>query len=153
MTPTRKELSQASQTFCNAFAEKKNLAAILSLFSTTHEVSVVEHGLPILAPFLGRSFIGISGAQQYFRLISSLLSYDSISFSDYVVDPESMKVSVKGKGTFTWLSTKQSWDEIFIYTLDFDDELKVVQYQIWADSGAAYLAWHGELSHAKSCDI
>jgi hypothetical protein len=149
MAPSREKLGQSAHSFCDAFAEKKKLDAILSLFSTTHEVSVIEHGLSILAPFLGRPFIGISGVRQYFELIGSLLSYKDISFSQYVVDPESMKVSVKGKGTFTWLSTKQSWDETFTYTLDFDEELKVTQYQIWADSGAAYLASNGKLGNVK----
>ncbi|KAF8974418.1 hypothetical protein BDZ97DRAFT_21640 [Flammula alnicola] len=150
MAPSREELSQAAQTFCDAFAEKNDLETILSYFSTTHEVSAIEYGHPILAPFLGRPFVGISGVQQYFELIASLLSYKDITFSQYVIDPVAMKVSVKGKGTFTWLSTGQSWDETFTYTLDFDDELKVIQYQVWADSGAAYLARNGKLSEVNA---
>jgi hypothetical protein len=131
--------------FCDAFFQK-DTDTILSYFSTTHEVSAIEYGIPILAPFLGKTFVGISEIQRYFDLIGSLLSYKDVEFSEFVVDPEDMKVSVKGKGTFTWLSTEQSWDETFTYTLDFDDELKVVRYQVWADSGAAYLARTGGLS-------
>ncbi|KAJ3514879.1 hypothetical protein NLJ89_g2100 [Agrocybe chaxingu] len=145
MAPPRERLLQSAEEFCGSFAKKKDIDSILSLFSTTHEVSAIEHGLPALAPFLGKEFTGISEVQKYFELIGSLLSYDSIDFSEYVVDPIALKVAVKGRGCFTWLATGQSWNEIFTYTLDFDDELKVVRYQIWADSGAAYLGRVGKL--------
>jgi len=145
MPLSRAHLLKSAQIFCDAFSQKKDTDTILSHFSTTHEVSAIEYGTPILAPFLGRPFLGISEVKRYFELIGSLLSYKDVEFSEYVVDLEAMKVCVKGKGTFTWLSTGQSWDEVFTYTLDFDDELKLVQYQVWADSGAAYLARIGEL--------
>ncbi|PPR03840.1 hypothetical protein CVT26_000839 [Gymnopilus dilepis] len=144
MPKSREQLLNSAHNFCDAFAEKKSIDEILALFSVTHEVSAIEYGAQSLAPFLGRLFIGTSEVKRYFELIGSLLSYKNITFSEYVVDSESLKVSVKGKGTFTWLSTKQSWDETFTYTLDFDDELKVVQYQVWADSGSAYLARLGK---------
>lgn len=145
MALSRAHLLESAQRFCDAFSQKKDADTILSYFSTTHEVSAIEYGTPFLAPFLGKPFIGISEVKRYFELIGSLLSYKDVEFSGYVVDEEAMKVSVKGKGIFTWLSTDQSWDEVFTYTLDFDHELKVVQYQVWADSGAAYLARIGEL--------
>lgn len=59
------------------------------------------------------------------------------------------KVSVKGRARFTWIETKQSWDETFTYALDFDPELKVTDYQLWADSGAAYLARLGKLDDLR----
>jgi hypothetical protein len=58
-------------------------------------------------------------------------------------------VSVKGRAKFTWIKTRQSWDETFTYTLDFDDEAKVTDYQVWADSGAAYLARLGQLDGSR----
>ncbi|KJA30133.1 hypothetical protein HYPSUDRAFT_210925 [Hypholoma sublateritium FD-334 SS-4] len=143
--PSRDKLLRSAQTFCDAFSEKQDVQTLLSYFSATHEVSAIEYGLPVLAAFLGKPFKGKSGIRQYFELIGSLLSYNNMSFSEYLVDSETMKVSVKGAATFTWLSTGQSWDEIFTYTLDFDDELKLVRYQVWADSGAAFLAGHGKL--------
>ncbi len=33
--------------------------------------------------------------------------------------------------------------------LDFDDEAKVTDYQVWADSGAAFLARKGQLNAKK----
>lgn len=63
------------------------------------------------------------------------------------------KVFVKGQATFTWIKTAQSWDETFTYSLDFDDELKVTDYQVWADSGAAYLARLGKLDDLKVCSF
>lgn len=146
MTPTRANLLEAAQRFCDAFSQKKDANIILSLFSTTHEISAIEYGNPTLAPFLGKEFIGKANVELYFKLIGSYLSYENVIFSEYVVDPEAIKVSVKGRGKFTWLSTNQSWNETFTYTLDFDNELKVVQYQVWADSGAAYLARMGRLA-------
>lgn len=150
MAPTRKDLLESAQQFCNAFANKEDLKIVLSLFSNTHEISAIEYGDPILVPFLGTRFIGIAEIQRYFDSIGSFLSYEDIEFTEYVVDPEAMKVTVKGRGRFTWLSTDQSWNEVFTYTLDFDDELKIVQYQVWADTGAAYLARTGELDKIKA---
>jgi hypothetical protein len=45
----------------------------------------------------------------------------------------------------------QSWNEIFHYLLDFDDsaEPKITNYQVWADSGAAYLASQGRLAEVR----
>lgn len=51
------------------------------------------------------------------------------------------------------LHMDQSWDETFTYSLDFDDELKVTDYQVWADSGAAYLARLGKLDDLKVCSF
>lgn len=65
------------------------------------------------------------------------------------VAPRTRKVSVKGRAKFTWVETAQSWDETFTYSLDFDDELKVTDYQVWADSGAAYLARLGKLDELR----
>ncbi|KAF4619418.1 hypothetical protein D9613_005413 [Agrocybe pediades] len=145
MAPSRKELQNAAEEFCRGFASKKSVDEFLEYFSTTYEVSAIEYGEPVLAPFLGKQFVGKAGLKEYFELIGSLLSYDNVAFSEYVVDCEALKVSVKGKAKFTWISSKQSWNETFTYTLDFDEEMKVVRYQVWADSGAAYLARRGEL--------
>lgn len=63
------------------------------------------------------------------------------------------KVSVKGQAKFTWIETGQSWDETFTYSLDFDHELKVTDYQVWADSGAAYLARIGKLNDIRESKV
>jgi hypothetical protein len=77
------------------------------------------------------------------------LSYQDMSFSEFFADAEASKVGVKGKAKFTWLGTGESWDETFTYVLDYDHECKVTNYQVWADSGAAYLASRGELDRAR----
>ncbi|EGN96790.1 hypothetical protein SERLA73DRAFT_184950 [Serpula lacrymans var. lacrymans S7.3] len=146
---SRVELLHAAQALCDDFASKKDIDTLLSHFSTTHQCTLVEHGEPFLAPFLGRPFNGISGALMYFDLINKHLSYENMRFSEYVVDVEARKVSVKGKAKFTWIETDESWDETFAYMLDSDDELKITDYQVWADSGAAYLASKGELGRSK----
>ena len=70
-------------------------------------------------------------------------------FSEYIVDVEERRVAVKGKAEFTWISTNQKWNETFAYALDFDEKNKVTRYQVWADSGAAYLARIGELDQKR----
>ncbi|RPD64242.1 hypothetical protein L226DRAFT_552146 [Lentinus tigrinus ALCF2SS1-7] len=150
--PTRDQLLQSAQALCDAFAAKADVDTLLSYFSATHQISAFEHGLPALAPFLGRTFSGRAGANSvasYFELLQEYLTYDNMSFGTWVVDAEAQRVAVKGRAKFTWTEGEgkgQSWDEQFAYILDFDQDAKVTDYQVWADSGAAYLARRGELS-------
>ena len=145
MRTTRDNLLHAAKSLCIDFASKKGPDTLMTHFSTTHQCAAYEHGLPLLAPFLGRHFVGRDGVRDYFKTIASTLSFEGMEFSEYIVDPEVQKASVKGRAKFTWLSTQQSWDEIFTYVLDFDDDCKVTDYQVWADTGAAYLASRGQL--------
>lgn len=69
-----------------------------------------------------------------------------------MVDVDTRKVSVTGNARFKWtegVGEGQWWDEQFVYVLDFDDEAKVTDYQVWADSGAAYLAQVGKLNKLR----
>ena len=110
------------------------------------EPEAIEHGAPHLAPFLGRSFVGLQGIQAYFELLAKHLTYRNMCFSGYMADVEERKVAVKGMAEFEWLATGNKWDATFVYVLDFDEQDKVKRYQVWADSGAAYPARMGELS-------
>ncbi|KAG1770692.1 hypothetical protein EDD22DRAFT_769893 [Suillus occidentalis] len=145
MRITRDNLLNAAKSLCIDFASKKDPDTLMTHFSTTHQCVAYEHGLPFLAPFLGRQFVGRDGVRDYFKTIASVLSFERMEFSEYVVDPEIQKISVKGRARFTWLSSGQNWDEIFTYVLDFDDDCKVTDYQVWADTGAAYLTSKGQL--------
>ena len=145
MSTHRQNLLNTTRSFCEAFADKVPPSELFSYFSPSDDVMAYEHGLPQLAPFLGREFRGQKGLKQYFDLLSSCLSYENMAFSHLFVDPEVSKVSVRGRARFTWTSTGQIWDEVFTYVLEFDDDFKVKTYEIWADSGAAYLASKGEL--------
>ncbi|GLB33477.1 hypothetical protein LshimejAT787_0103610 [Lyophyllum shimeji] len=149
MRPSRSELLSTAQQFGDDFSNKKEITVLLSHFSTTHKATAIEHGEPALAPFLGRPFVGIGGVREYFETIASLLSYEEMHFSEFVVDPEARKVAMKGRARFTWMSTGESWDETFSYILDFDEDRKVAVYQVWADSGAAYLASKGKLDDTR----
>ncbi|KAK5636677.1 hypothetical protein RRF57_012389 [Xylaria bambusicola] len=149
-SPTRAELLKAATGFCDSFAQKKPLEEILSHFSTAkdEEIIVHEHGLTLLAPFLGRDFCGREGARKYFEVVASYLSYEDMRFVEFVVDDAASaggKVAVRGKARFTWKETDKSWDETFVYVLVFDSTAKLTRYEVWADSGAAYLASRGEL--------
>lgn len=149
MSLNRQSLVEPTQAFCDAFARKADIPTILTHFSRTKAISAFEYGDCALAPFLGRSFDGFEGVKKYFEIIGSLLVYDNLKFSEPVVDVEEHKVAIKGQGRFTWLETRESWDETFAYVLDFDEDAKVVRYQIWADSGAAYLARIGKLKEVQ----
>lgn len=146
MATDREKLLSAAKSFCNAFADKKPLDVILSYFSPN--AVVLEYGEPQLAPFVGRYYGGKSEIQEYFKAIS-VLSYEGMHFSEYVVDSEARKVSVVGRTRFQWIETGESWDETFTYRLTFDEELKVETYHIWADTGAAFLARQGKLNNLR----
>ena len=143
---TRSRLLTAASAFCNAFASQAPIDEILSHFSTTHAVSAREHGLPLLAPFLGRQFSGLRGpnsVEAYFQLLQKYLKYEDMSFGHWVIDSEAARVSCQGRAKFIWAEgggEGQYWEEQFAYILDFDQDGKVTDYQVWADSGAAYLA-------------
>ena len=146
----RNNLLNAAKAFCNAFAAQAPLEDILSYFSTQVEISAHEHGLKHLAPFLGRTYKGRKGIEQYFDLLQKHLSYKKMRFSNYIVDAAENRVSVKGEAKFIWTATGQGWDEVFTYQLAFDEDLKVISYDVWADTGAAYLASKGTLEDVKS---
>jgi hypothetical protein len=149
MGPRRQQLLSTAQQFCEAFKSKAEVDAILAFFSSTHHIYAIEHGEPALAPFLGRHFTGAAGIREYFETVNAVLTYENLTFSDFVVDEENRKVALKGQGMFQWRSTKESWDEAFAYILSFDEEGKIMGYQVWADSGAAYLARIGKLNEIR----
>ncbi|CCM01820.1 uncharacterized protein FIBRA_03888 [Fibroporia radiculosa] len=135
MSVTRAQLLASAHALCDAFASKADIDALLSNFSSTHQISAFEHGEPLLAPFLGRSFTGLRGSQSvpaYFSLLQQHLTYSDMSFGEWVVDTDVRKVCVKGCAQFTWVEGEgkgQSWHEKFIYLLDFDEAAKITDYQ------------------------
>lgn len=149
MPATRQALLQAAENFCTAFASNTPAEELVSFFSTLYEPTALEYGEPALAPFIGRPFVGRAAVLKYFELLASLLTYENMDFAGFVVDAEARKVACRGRAVFQWRSTGQSWDETFAYLIDFDDELKVTDYQVWADSGAAYLASQGALDELR----
>lgn len=156
MSPSRTQLLASAEALCTAFAQKAPLEDVLSHFSTTHLITAHEHGLPFLAPFIGRTFTGRTGpnsVEAYFKLLQQVLTFENMSFAEWTVDTEARKVCTKGTARFTWAEGEgngQAWNERFIYMLDFDQEGKVTDYQVWADSGAAYLARKGELDAKRA---
>ena len=139
---SREDILRSTRELCDRFANHGSMEEIIACFSTARqdEIRLFEHGLPKLAPFLGRSFEGKVGVSEYFNVVSEYLSYKDMSFSEFIVDVESRITSVKGKAKFTWKSTGKTWEEIFVYRIKLDEEGKVLVYEVWADSGAAYLS-------------
>mmetsp|Transcript_23555 Transcript_23555/g.51538 ORF Transcript_23555/g.51538 Transcript_23555/m.51538 type:complete len:156 (-) Transcript_23555:18-485(-) len=139
---TRDDWLRSTRALCNAFANHCSMEQIIDCFTSSQQDNILlfEHGLPELAPFLGRAFRGTQGIRDYFAVVSEHLSYQAMSFSDYSVDMELGVVSVRGNAEFTWKSTGKHWNECFIYRIQLDEDGKIVVYEVWADSGAAYLA-------------
>lgn len=132
------------------------ITTLLSTFTTLPNPIIHEYGLPQLAPFLGRTFTGQDEIARYFELLTEYLSISKITFEPedaWLIDESRMAVSLRGSATFTWKSTRQGWDETFVYRIALAEELspeggralKVCEYRVWADTGAAYLARLGRL--------
>lgn len=151
---------------------------LLSHFTRDPYPTAHEHGLPGLAPFLGRTFTGVDGVGRYFQLLGKYLGVEDMRFEDealWVVDVEAMAVVMRGEARFWARSGRgqgqggdlpQAWDETFVYRLGMavdvhDDDglgtgtggtggtLKVQEYLVWADTGAAYLSLHNRLGEVQ----
>ncbi|CAG8025897.1 unnamed protein product [Penicillium olsonii] len=154
---SRQLLQEPVQDLLDALTKSEG-PDILSTFTTSPKPLAHEHGLPQLAPFLGRSFHGQEGISAYFDLLSTYLQIENMKFEPeetWVIDESCMAIALRGTATFTWKETQHSWEETFAYRIkvaeDVSDDsekngsLKVCEYQIWADTGAAYLASLGNL--------
>jgi hypothetical protein len=146
--PSRDDIFKAAKALCSDFASGKASKELLANF--TSSPSVYEHGNDRLAPYMGRAFTGKEEVGRYFDNIAELLEFSDVHFADhdYVIDPESLKVAVRGRAKITWRENGQAWDESFMYLLSFateDDAIKCNKYEVWADTGSAYLAANGKL--------
>ncbi|RDW86295.1 uncharacterized protein DSM5745_02937 [Aspergillus mulundensis] len=150
---TRATLTNATQFLLHAFSSSSDLPTLLNTFTTSPSPTVHEHGLPQLAPFLGRTFTGRQQVEEYFNLLSEHLGIENMRFDDekeWAVDVETGVVCLKGYARFTSKKSGQGWDEVFTYRIGLvrdekEDKVKVRRYEVWADTGAAYLAAKGEL--------
>ncbi|PWW73736.1 hypothetical protein C7212DRAFT_284122 [Tuber magnatum] len=146
-TTTPSSLLTAATALCNTLSQSPppQLPTILQHFTAT--ATAHEHGLPQLTPFLGREL----PIPDYFTILADNLSFRNMRFKEYIVDEANSKVFVRGTGRFVWTATGEAWDECFVYLLDFFEDAggvwKVGRYQVWGDSGAAYLARVGELKN------
>lgn len=82
MPPTRDSLQAAASALCADFAAHADIDILLAHFSSSHQVSAREHGLPLLAPFLGRTFTGRAAVQAYFELLQEHIAYEDMSFGE-----------------------------------------------------------------------
>ncbi|KAL4923508.1 uncharacterized protein BDV17DRAFT_296290 [Aspergillus undulatus] len=160
---TRQSLTRATQSLLNAFSSGADTPTLLSTFTANPAPQILEHGLRQLAPFLDRPFTGQSEVKQYFTILNEHLGIESVDLDDesfWVVDTETMVVCLRGNARFVSKRTGQKWDEVFIYRIEIAEEgkedaegraeLKVRKYEVWADTGAAYLAMRGELEGLKA---
>ena len=71
---------------CQALIDKKGPEVLFPHFA--ENVLTFEHGLPELAPFLGREFRGMHGLGEYFTILATTLSYENMRITGMFVDPE-----------------------------------------------------------------
>ncbi|OJJ99438.1 hypothetical protein ASPACDRAFT_61212 [Aspergillus aculeatus ATCC 16872] len=154
-----KAILRRTHTFLTHLTTQAPLSPTL-LSNFAKDIKIHEHGLPTLAPFLGRDYVGLDAAQQYFECMGAHLRYEGMRFEDeaeWVVDGARGVVVVRGWARFLANRTGQGWGEGFVYRLRLDSEdsegedgqegeVKVKEYFVWADTGAAYLALRGELT-------
>ncbi|KAL4754884.1 hypothetical protein BDW72DRAFT_189858 [Aspergillus terricola var. indicus] len=152
-TYSRATLIHATHSLLDAFATSSDLTTLLNTFTTVPPPTAHEHGLPQLAPFLGRTFTGRDQVEEYFTLLNEHLRIESMRFDDekeWAVDLETDVICLKGHARFVSKESEEGWDEVFIYRIGLVEdedmkEVKVRNYEVWADTGAAYLAAKGEL--------
>lgn len=106
--------------------------------------------------------MGLPAVGEYFDLLAQHLTISEARFDDeddWVVDTQNMTVCLRGRARFTSIQTQESWNETFMWRVALSEELggdsepprdgqglKVQEYRVWADTGAAYLACRGELT-------
>lgn len=165
MPTPRPVLLSPIHSLISAFSSGASTAVIIAHFTSSPTPLVHEHGSPLFQPFLpflGRDFAGLAGVAEYFDILAQYLSYSDMTFDDeddWVVDPQNLTVCLRGRAKFTYKSTGESWLETFTWrvtlsedltsesvpNIDAGEGLKVQEYRVWADTGAAFLASRGQL--------
>ncbi|RAO68357.1 uncharacterized protein BHQ10_004369 [Talaromyces amestolkiae] len=164
----RPAILSSIRSLISAFTSNASTPAILAHFTSSPIPLVHEHGSPLFQPFLpfvGRDFIGLEAVGEYFDLLAQHLSISDASFDDeddWVVDPQILTVCLRGRARFTSTETKESWFETFMWRVALSEDLtgesepdvgqglKVQEYRVWADTGAAFLASKGGLKDLES---
>ena len=151
--PNREALIEPVRSLLSALSDPHH--RIEDQFTSQPKPQIYEHGLPLFAPFMGRTFSGKDGIGKYFDLLAATLVFQETKFEDqetWIVDDSSKAVFLCGQCRFLWKETGETWDETFCYRIaiaeDLDDssrKLKVSEYKVWGDSGALYLASLGKL--------
>ena len=163
-------IRKMAHDFCRALI-LKSPTEVLDEYMVS-EPKITEHG-PEWAekrlPFLGKTFEGRKGCDQYFKLLSETLKMDlnENSFpdlsgcsadaraeartgADELISETVGTVSLVGKGRFTSLKTGTSWEERFIYRFSgFDSNGRIGHWEIWADPLSAWVAVGDENSSRR----
>ncbi|PWY68566.1 hypothetical protein BO94DRAFT_302210 [Aspergillus sclerotioniger CBS 115572] len=158
-TPSQLDLpliKSTIHTFLTTLSDPQSnpLESLLPKFTTSPAPLIHEHGLPSLAPFLGRDFVGQDGIKEYFLTMGGVLGFEDMRFEDeegWIMQDMGIGgwvVVIRGWARFFAKRTGEGWREGFVYRLRVvreDGEWKIQEYRVWADTGAAYLALRGEL--------
>jgi len=163
--PTGREalFRKTAHSFCQSLLKPPAPSALISEYFVPFYPRITEHG-PSWAtsrlPFLGKTFIGYRGCEEYFTVLSKTLEMNMgkdtfPSIDGFVVDTEAEVewmerkekkrgkgvVSVVGQATFKSVKTGKEWHEEFIYRFSaFDDKGRIGHWEIWADPLSAWVA-------------
>ena len=156
-------LRRQCHEFCQAFLTGLAPTEILDRFFVS-DSRITEHG-PSWAesrlPFLGRTFQGREGCEEYFNILTKVLDFlpseDTFPGKEgIVVDADAEEdaeegtkgkgvVHVKAKAKFRAKKTGKDWKEEFAYRLSgFDENGRIGHWEIWADPLSAWVAVGGE---------
>jgi len=162
----RTQLRDRTTAFTAAFLDLASNPPqkLLNDHFTPSSPKITEHG-PSWAtsklPFLGKTFSGRGGCEEYFSLLSKVLEFkpskDTFPGPEgVVVDPDAVGpeddegrprgvVSLVARGVFRAVETGREWEEVFSYRLSgFDEDGKIGHWEIWADPLSAWMAVQGK---------
>ncbi|TGZ83889.1 hypothetical protein EX30DRAFT_338488, partial [Ascodesmis nigricans] len=152
-------LLQSAKHLCTLFSNPHipptDLLALFTADAICHEHATARLNSQI--PFLARDLF----PNEYFQLLGKLMSFQNMVFDEHEfwVDERKGVVGARGRARFTWIgdgddenegeTREKSWDEIFVYRLEFAEAVeevevgrrklkvrKVKKYEIWGDTGA-----------------
>ncbi|CAA7262830.1 unnamed protein product [Cyclocybe aegerita] len=129
------QLREASEAFFDAFASDTPPLKLLSYFSTTSPVTIQHAPAECPIPQASR-LVGPNALRSYFDLLSTHFLRGPVhAQAPPQVDPIARQVTLAASTTWTWRKSGRAWTEDFIWTLEYDEGLKIVSFVIRTVSG------------------
>jgi len=127
---SEKSLLDASNAFFNAFAASKPPTNMLGYFSISTPV-VLQHA-PAGCPQTPMSrHVGSNAIRSYLDLLAThWIRSDVCLRNPPQADEVTRRVVLPGSATWSWRKSGRKWTEDFIWTLDFDEGLKIISFVV-----------------------
>lgn len=120
------DLLRASQTFFDAFAANKSSISLMENFSTSKPI-IIQHASSSCPYPRASRLIGANAVRSYFDLLSTHFVRSKMELHGLpIVDAGEKQVKMVASVTWTWRRSKRSWVEEFTWTLDYDEQLKII---------------------------